>query len=876
VKRLRITVAILAVAAVAGIAVGTVLFLQSREDTYRPGEEHEEITQVLARNLPEDAPSPAFVDVTADAGLADFSTFAGDRSSQLPEDMGCGAAFGDYDGDGDDDLFLVSTGGSLEAAPDTWAPSRLYENRGDGTFDPVPDFPEPRIIGMGASWGDYDGDGRLDLAVTGYNALLLFRNTDEGFVRHEEIASRPGFWTGVTWTDFDRDGDLDLYVCGYVRYQLEEGADLARTTRQYGAVVPFTLSPASFDPERNLLFRNEGGGRFSEVAAEVGVDNSEGRSLGALWHDFDDDGWPDLYVANDISDNALFLNNEGVFQDVSHAAWVADYRGAMGLAAADWNRDGDEDLFITHWVAQENALYDSLLTDLANRPPPPQPEGGDAPKSQPGPGGLRFMDVADSQGLGQIALQSVGWGSEFADLDADGWLDLVVVNGSTFETEEQPRRLKPQRPFLFWNRRGEYFHDLAPFAEPLAEDHVARGLATSDYDDDGDLDLLIVHLGEGVRLLRNDMEQGHWLKLRLRPRDSTAVVGTRVLARVGDTVLRRSVGNVSYLSQSSQTVHIGLGEASRLDELEVRWPRGGKTVLQGLEAGSTWEIVEGDTEPRRIGASRATAPQTHTELTGAGRTARERGGSRLPRVPGSEESSGQPAKSERERIVAFWTAHRAAMDTLKIDKDVERAMELFREALSYNPNHEDALYYLATCLSQTGDIDGALERLDQLTRVNPQSHRGWREWGSLKARYARSPDDLRAAAQAVERALDLNPEETGALLLLGEIALLLGDERLADQRLEWACRTNPRAVGGFFLLGYLAWRRGDEAEARRHLGSARAALGEEWKPEGTTAEGDIRHELAGEESPLSPFWEAWDGSDDPDRAYSALDDHLDE
>jgi hypothetical protein len=235
------------------------------------------------------------------------------------------------------------------------------------------------------------------------------------------------------------------------------------------------------------------------------VSNPTGRSLSALWHDFDDDGWLDLYVANDVSDNVFYHNTGEGFEDISHPAFVADYRGAMGLAAGDWNDDGDDDLFITHWVAQENALYDSLLVDLG-----PPTDGGPA---------VRFMDAADMVGLGQIALQRVGWGTAFADFDSDGRQDLVVANGSTFETAADPKGLRPQASFLFWNRDGQAFDDLTPMLPALATPHVSRGIAVSDYDNDGDVDIAIVDIDGGVRLLRNDFEtDANWLKLRLRAR----------------------------------------------------------------------------------------------------------------------------------------------------------------------------------------------------------------------------------------------------------------------------------------------------------------------------------------------------------------------
>ena len=447
-RRLHRTVTVVVAIVLVTTALAFYIYRATRPETYTTGEQHQEITRGLSKDVPAGAPEIIFVDVTAAAGLGDFRSFAGERTSQLPEDMGAGAAWGDYDGDGDEDLFLVSAGGPLTASAEQLAPSRLYENRGDGTFLPVDSFPSIRIIGMAASWADYDGDGRLDLIVTGFNELRLYRNDGGNWTRDPAIPSRPGFWAGSSWSDFDRDGDLDLYICGYVQYVPDDGGQ-EHVSAQYGHKIPYTLNPASYKPEQNLLFVNNGDGSFTESAEALGVANPEGRSLGALWHDLDDDGWPELYVANDISDNALFLNHEGQMEDGSHAAWVADYRGAMGLAVGDWNRDGDDDLFVTHWVAQENALYDSRLTDAVDQP-------------------LRFVDMADMKGLGQIALRSVGWGTEFADFDADGWLDLIVANGSTFEQEAPSKDLVTELPFLLWNDHGDYFHDLAPFNGPLS------------------------------------------------------------------------------------------------------------------------------------------------------------------------------------------------------------------------------------------------------------------------------------------------------------------------------------------------------------------------------------------------------------------------
>ncbi|HVS13488.1 MAG TPA: FG-GAP-like repeat-containing protein [Thermoanaerobaculia bacterium] len=788
----------------------------------RPGEDLADITDRLSQSRPAGAPTPRLVDVTAEVGLDSFVSFAGARTSQLPEDMGAGAAWGDFDGDGDEDLFLVAAGGALDLAPAERAPSLLYENQG-GRFVPVVGFPEIRILGMAAAWADYDGDGWLDLVVTGYDSLILLRNDGGELRRDPAIPDRPGFWTGASWGDYDNDGDPDLYVCGYVEYRAD-AEERSRVTDQYGAAVPYTLNPTSFAPARNLLFTNQGDGTFVENAEPMGVADPTGRSLTALWQDWNADGWLDLYVANDISDNALFLNRGEVFEEVGLAALVADYRGAMGLAAGDWNRDGDLDLFITHWVAQENALYDSRL--------------GLQPATTSDPATSRvptFSDLSAPTGLGQIALPLVGWGTEFADLDGDGWLDLLVANGSTLETRDGSGRLEPQPPLLLWNRAGEHFHDLAAENPSFAEPHVARGLAVADYDADGDLDVLIVQLDRGVRLFRNDMQTGHWLELELRrpPSSPGGVLGhgdATVVAWIGDTPLVRSTTRASYLSQSTRLLHFGLGEATVVDRVEVHWVGGALQSFGALASDARWRLVAGDPQPHRLDTAVGATPAR--SLT---------------------------AEQRRE----FWRLQRQAMDVLKRDLDPAAAIPLFERVLALDPGHEDSRYYLANALAFEGRIGEALRQLDELRTRQPLSHRGHRQWGVLRARSARSRADLEAAEAAVARALELNREETGSLLALGEIHLLLGDLEVAREELEWACRSNPRAVSGFFLRAYLAWSRGDLGESRALLAAALAARGEERLPRGAVAEGDVERRMHREGSPLGEAWQGWNGEIEP-------------
>ena len=467
-KRLRLTLTAL-IAAVAVLVAATVyVYLATRPEPYRPGEDLGDITQTLSRELPADAPRPVLIDVTAAAGLDGFVHFKGVRTSQLPEDMGSGAAWGDYDNDGDEDLFIVAAGGASRRRPRlSGLPRCSTKTWATGRSGPMRDFnPRSRVIGMGAAWGDYDGDGWQDLVVTTYGELLLFRNElgSLGCGVSSRFSMPTGYWAGAAWGDFDRDGDLDLYVCGYVQYRATD-ADRARASQQYGRSVPYTLNPASYRAPRAICsFATRATAHLPRLLRLSAWTIPEGRSLGALWHDFDDDGWLDLYVANDISDNAFFHNLGGRFEDISHAAWVADYRGAMGLAAGDWNRDGDDDLFVTHWIAQENALYDSLLT---NRPR----EASSVRRSEPGrPASQPWASSTSriNRGLGQIALRVVGWGTEFADFDGDGWLDLVVVQRQHVrDRRSRPSGCNPKRSMFLWNQQGQALPRSRPAQRPV-------------------------------------------------------------------------------------------------------------------------------------------------------------------------------------------------------------------------------------------------------------------------------------------------------------------------------------------------------------------------------------------------------------------------
>jgi hypothetical protein len=401
------------------------------------------LTDELARTLPKDAPALRFSDAAARLALA--PQFVGVRTHQLPEDMGGGVAVADFDGDGRPDVLVVGCG----TLPDG-GPSRLYRNDTPSPGAPLvltdvtkdSGLPGP-LPGMGAAVADVDADGRLDVLVTYFGGVKLLRN--EGGLRFRDATEASGLggadrWcTGAVFGDLDGDRDLDLYVCRYVDYVKAEGRpDLA----MWGIKVPYTLNPSSFRPIPNLYFANRGDGTFEggvPLAHEWGIDNPAGRSMSAVIEDFDLDGVPDLYVANDVSDSVMFHGTVGAdggrsYVEKGAQSATADYRGAMGLAVADADGDGDDDIFVTHWIAQENAFFRNFAVDAAT-------------------GGRRmlFTDDADRVGLGAPGLDFVKWAADFVDFDLDGRFDLFVANGSTIEDQTDRTRLDLERPQVFWN-----------------------------------------------------------------------------------------------------------------------------------------------------------------------------------------------------------------------------------------------------------------------------------------------------------------------------------------------------------------------------------------------------------------------------------------
>ena len=529
------------------------------------------------------AESPMRFQNVADALGISLRHGPGPRGRTLPEDTGSGIAWGDYDGDGDWDLYVVNFPGPLHQPADSTGYNRLFRNEGNRFTDitNVAGVGDPDGFGMGASFADYDDDGNLDLYVTNFGPNRLYRNRGDG--TFEDVAAKAGvadtLWsTGVAWGDFDRDGHLDLYVCNYVDYDdLGAGPELAMGSGTDSYTIPFTLNPNSFDPQPNRLYRNRGDSTFEEIAEICGVDDPEGRSLGATACDLDGDGWLDLYVNNDVSTNRLYRNigadiEHGpiFFADLSAITGTADPRGSMGLSVGEIGGmtgvpDGLPDLFITHWIAQENAFYQSVLTS-----------GGD----------LEYRDKTRQFRLGETSLDMVGWGCALADFDLDGRPDIAVANGSTLEEREDPRYLKSEPVFLLWND-GKMFHDVASVAgEALSRKHWSRGLAVTDFDRDGDVDIAIaINRGKPL-LLRNDtVTSNHSLVVTLSGRSSVCF-GAKIEVHTNELAQTRWWGaDVTFMGMHAAEMVFGLGETTLANKVQVKWADGKTTALTNIPAG---------------------------------------------------------------------------------------------------------------------------------------------------------------------------------------------------------------------------------------------------------------------------------------------------
>jgi hypothetical protein len=530
---------------------------------------------IASRNIAAQAkPAPSgrpfdahFTDVSREAGLHAPVVYGGVESKKyILEANGCGCAFIDYDNDGWMDIFLLS-GTRLEGNPQG-ATNRLYKNNRDGTFTDVTEAAGLKATGWanGVCVGDYNNDGFDDLFCTYYGQNRLYKNNGNG--TFTDVTKEAGLlnadatrWgAGCAFVDYNRDGHLDLFVSNYIRFSFEHAPIPGEKSTCNWKGVPVNCGPRGLPTGRHLLYRNNGDGTFTDVTKQAGIDAAtESYGMTVVTADFDEDGWPDIFVACDSTPSLLFMNNkDGTFREegVTRGVALSDdgmEQAGMGVGIGDYNLDGHLDLFKTHFVGDTSGLYRN-------------------------DGKGNFDEVTRAAKTG-VETRFTSWGAGMVDLDNDGYPDVFFVTGSVYPEVE---RKLPQYPYktprvLFRNLGDGRFEELDSQAgDGITAAHSSRGCAFGDFDNDGDLDVLIVNMNEPPSLLRNDL-RGHqnWIKVKLEGvKSNRSAIGARVVAHYGNKVQAQAlVSQSSYYSCNDPRLHFGLGSASEV-AIEIFWPSG--------------------------------------------------------------------------------------------------------------------------------------------------------------------------------------------------------------------------------------------------------------------------------------------------------------
>jgi enediyne biosynthesis protein E4 len=523
----------------------------------------------------------ALADATAAARLRFAHHTGAFGRKYLPETLGSGVAIMDADGDGQQDVLFINGTNWPDQPKSPDATARLFRNGGNGVFEDITAASGLAVplYGMGAAAADYDNDGRQDVVVTAVGRSRLFKNTGGG--RFLDVTDRAGlgghsgFSTSALWIDYDRDGDLDLLICNYVRWTPETDVHCSADGKSKSY-----CTPEAYPGSTSWLFRNRGDGTFEDVTAAAGLFDPTSKALGVTMLDYDVDGWPDLFVANDTQPNKLYRNKRnGTFVETAVQAGLAfsedgRARAGMGTDAADFDNSGVPSVVVTNFSGEMLGLYSPIRPGV-------------------------YADRAPSSELGRVSRLTLGFGCFFFDADLDGLLDLLVVNGHIDEgiSKTQGRVHYAESPHLFHNRGGGKFLDVArEVGASFAEPKVGRGAAFGDLDLDGDLDVLMTTNGGQPFFYRNDLSASNRsVRLTLRgTRSNRDAIGARVRVRVGSTWLTRLVRTgSSYLSQSELPLTFGLGAKDTADEAVVEWPSGAKENLGSLRAWRAYVATEG-------------------------------------------------------------------------------------------------------------------------------------------------------------------------------------------------------------------------------------------------------------------------------------------
>ena len=504
-----------------------------------------------------------FIDVTAAAGITFVHDNTATAEKYLIETMGAGAAFLDYDNDGWLDLYLVNSANTnVYTAPRTLR-SALYRNNGAGAFTDVTSkagVAAEGLYGMGVAVGDYDNDGDADLYVVGYDRSILYQNNADGtftdVTAKSKVANQGKWGSSAAWFDYDRDGRLDLIVVNYVDWSPQRNIACGDPKPRHRAYC----SPNKFRGQTATLFRNNGDGTFTDVSLATKIGVKRGNGLGVVCFDADGDGWQDVFIANDSMENFLYMNRRGTaFEEAALQAGVAygedgKAEAGMGVDAADFDGDGKLDIIVTHLDREYNRLYRN---------------NGDG----------SFADATFTGKLGAHSYQMSGFGTRFVDYDNDGWRDLFIANGHVLDNiaRYHAEVAYAERKTVYRNARGVFSPASDTLGPDMLKPMVSRGAAFGDYDNDGDIDILVSNNGQPPQLLRNDGgNRGHWLQVRLvGVRSNRDGIGAKIkVVAGGATQVDEAKGGVSYQSAHDPRIHFGLGPAERVELIEVRWPSG--------------------------------------------------------------------------------------------------------------------------------------------------------------------------------------------------------------------------------------------------------------------------------------------------------------
>ena len=523
-------------------------------------------------------PRVQFVNVAREAGITFKHENGASKEKLMPETFGAGVAWIDFDNDGLPDLFFSNGADLAHGKP---SPGNvLYHNLGNGKFEDVTRKAGVAGNGMfatGVTVGDYDNDGFLDIFVSGYNSRQLFHNNGDGTftdVTAKAGLSGGGWSSSAAWVDYDRDGYLDLFVARYLEYDIKIAPYCGYKQEGYRTYC----DPQQFDGVPDQLFHNNHDGTFTDVSVKAGIANRAGKGLGVVVGDIDLDGWPDIFVTNDGVRNFLYRNKgDGTFQDITYTAGTGfDMNGkamaGMGTEIADFDGDGLPDIFLTAFSREYNTLYRNL-------------------------GKLQFEDVTLKAGL-QSGFLTLAFGTKLFDYDNDGRLDIFCTNGHVTDNVElyDPQLTYKQSDLLYQNIGGGKFKDVSAESGPAFRiKHVGRGAAVADFDNDGDLDIVIADCGGPALLYRNDGgNRNHWLAIKARGRESNRFgLGSKVRVTAGGVTQYREINpSGSYLSTSDMRLYIGLGKEAVVQRLEIEWPLGKKQVLENVPAGQILNLDE--------------------------------------------------------------------------------------------------------------------------------------------------------------------------------------------------------------------------------------------------------------------------------------------